>query len=78
MDIVLVIGAKNSSNCNRLKETVETMGKTAYLVSSPREIKDEWFQQKNKIGITSGDSTPEIQVQSILKYLSPRNISLHI
>ena len=50
------------------------MGKPAYLVSSPREIKDEWFQQKNKIGITSGASTPEIQVQSILQYLSPRNI----
>ena len=74
VDIVLVIGAKNSSNCNRLKETVETMGKPAYLISSPREIKDEWFQQKNKIGITSGASTPEIQVQSILQYLSPRNI----
>ena len=74
VDIVLVIGAKNSSNCNRLKETVETMGKPAYLISSPREIKDEWFQQKNKIGITSGASTPEIQVQSMLPYLSPRNI----
>ena len=47
VDIVLVIGAKNSSNCNRLKETVETMGKPAYLISSPREIKDEWYQQKN-------------------------------
>lgn len=74
VDVVLVIGAKNSSNCNRLKETAETMGKPAYLVSDPTEIKKEWLQQKNNIGITSGASTPEIQVESILKYLSPRNI----
>ena len=69
MDIVLVIGAKNSSNCNRLKETVETMGKPSYLISSPREIKDEWLDGKENIGLTAGASAPEILVEEVIKKL---------
>ena len=74
VDLVLVIGAKNSSNCNRLKETAESAGKPAYLINGPEEINDEWIKNKNKIAITSGASTPEIQVKSVIKYLSPDNI----
>ncbi|MQG47334.1 MAG: 4-hydroxy-3-methylbut-2-enyl diphosphate reductase [SAR202 cluster bacterium] len=74
VDLILVIGANNSSNCNRLKETAIAAGKPAYLISSPEEIKSEWLDGIKKIGITSGASTPESQVNNIVSFLSPENV----
>ena len=74
VDLILVIGANNSSNCNRLKETAIAAGKPAYLISSPEEIKSEWLDGIKKIGITSGASTPESQVNNIVNFLSPENV----
>jgi len=74
VDLILVIGANNSSNCNRLKETAIAVGKPAYLISTPEEIKSEWLDGVKKIGITSGASTPESQVNSVIHYLSPENV----
>ena len=74
VDLILVIGANNSSNCNRLKETAIAAGKPAYLISNPEEIKSEWLDGIKKIGITSGASTPESQVNNIVNFLSPENV----
>jgi 4-hydroxy-3-methylbut-2-enyl diphosphate reductase len=74
VDLILVIGANNSSNCNRLKETAIAVGKPAHLISTPEEIKSEWLDGIKKIGITSGASTPESQVNSVINFLSPENV----
>lgn len=74
VDLVLVIGAQNSSNCNRLRETARAEGCTAYLVSGPEEIKDEWLEGVARIGVTSGASTPETLVSAVIDALGPSQI----
>ena len=76
VDIVLVIGAQNSSNCNRLREVAETHGVPAYLVNGPNEIDPAWLEGKAKVGITSGASTPEVLVESIIRALAPEKVTV--
>ncbi|MBI4199022.1 MAG: 4-hydroxy-3-methylbut-2-enyl diphosphate reductase [Chloroflexi bacterium] len=74
VDLVLVIGARNSSNCNRLKETAEAAGLPAYLVSGPEELQPAWFQGVRRVGITSGASTPEELVEAVVASLRPLGV----
>jgi len=74
VELVLVIGAQNSSNCNRLRETARAEGCTAYLVNGPEEIKEEWLKGVTRIGVTSGASTPETLVSAVVEALGPREI----
>jgi 4-hydroxy-3-methylbut-2-enyl diphosphate reductase len=76
VDLVLVIGAQNSSNCNRLREVAETLGVPAHLINGPEEIRAEWLEGKAKVGITSGASTPEVLVESVIQALSPERVTL--
>ena len=76
VDLVLVIGAQNSSNCNRLREVAEALGVEAYLVNSPEEIDPSWLEGKQRVGITSGASTPEVLVESIIQALEPEKVTL--
>ena len=76
VDIVLVIGAQNSSNCNRLREVAAAQGGPAYLVNGPEEIDPAWLVGKNKVGITSGASTPEVLVESVIEALAPDRVTV--
>ncbi|MDA0987750.1 MAG: 4-hydroxy-3-methylbut-2-enyl diphosphate reductase [Chloroflexi bacterium] len=79
VDLVLVIGAQNSSNCNRLREVAEAEGVPAYLISGPADIQDEWLEGVERVGITSGASTPERLVDEVVASLKPtrvRNVEL--
>ena len=76
VDLVLVIGAQNSSNCNRLREVAESLGVPAYLINGPEEIDPAWLKDKKKVGITSGASTPEVLVESVIKKLSPDKVTM--
>ena len=76
VDVVLVIGAQNSSNCNRLREVAEANGAPAYLINGPDEINREWLAGRDKVGITSGASTPEILVASVIDALQPEQVTL--
>jgi len=76
VDLVLVIGAQNSSNCNRLREMAEAQGVPAYLVNGPEEIHPAWLKDKERVGITSGASTPEVLVESIIRALAPEKVTL--
>lgn len=76
VDLVLVIGAQNSSNCNRLREVAEAQGVPAYLVNGPEEIHPDWLEGKERVGITSGASTPEVLVESIIRALAPEKVTL--
>jgi len=69
-DLVIVVGSTNSSNSVRLVEVALEYGaKAAYLVDYASEVKDEWFEGVEVIGVTSGASVPEILVNDLLKYL---------
>ncbi len=68
-DVVFVIGSKNSSNSNRLVDTVRAAGKKAYLIDSYSEIREEWIHQASTVGITSGASAPEMLVDEAVNHL---------
>ncbi len=74
VDIMLVIGAQNSSNCNRLREVAEGEGVPSYLVNGPEEIDDAWLEGVERVGITSGASTPELLVNRVVDYLKPTRV----
>jgi 4-hydroxy-3-methylbut-2-enyl diphosphate reductase len=74
VDLVLVVGAKNSSNSNRLRELASENGIEAYLINGPEDLDDSWLIGKKTVGITSGASTPEVLVNRVLAKLKPKNI----
>ena len=68
-DLVLVVGSPNSSNSNRLRELAERCGTPAYLIDGPDDIKLEWLNDKQCIGITAGASAPEVLVKQVIEKL---------
>ena len=75
-DLVLVVGSVNSSNSVRLVEvSLEYGAKAAYLIDYAAEVKDEWFEGVETIGVSSGASVPEILVKDLLKALADRGYS---
>ena len=69
VDLVLVIGAKNSSNSNRLREIPEARGIPTYLLEEAAELKPEWLKGVKSVGITAGASAPEDLVQDLIEVL---------
>ena len=68
-EVILVIGAKNSSNSIRLTEVAEAAGRRAYLINDAREILASWFEEVTCVGVTSGASAPEHLVQEVVEAL---------
>ncbi|AMO74522.1 4-hydroxy-3-methylbut-2-enyl diphosphate reductase [Pseudomonas citronellolis] len=68
-DLVLVVGSPNSSNSNRLRELAERMGTPGYLIDGAEDLKREWFEGKQRIGITAGASAPEVLVRGVIEQL---------
>ena len=73
-DLVLVIGANNSSNCQRLKDVAIRKGVPSYLILGPEEINFDWLKNVKTVGITSGASTPEKMVQEVIKSIKPDSV----
>jgi 4-hydroxy-3-methylbut-2-enyl diphosphate reductase len=72
-DLVLVVGSTNSSNSVRLVEVAKEYGTpAAYLIDFAAEVKDEWLEGVETIGVTSGASVPEILVKDLLNWLAMR------
>jgi 4-hydroxy-3-methylbut-2-enyl diphosphate reductase len=69
VDMLLVIGAANSSNAKRLVEVARTAGTQAHLINDVRDIQPEWLDGVARIGITAGASTPEILVSQAVATL---------
>lgn len=65
-DILLVIGAKNSSNSNRLRDLGEEFNLPSYLINNAEDIDEKWFKNSKNIGLTAGASAPEILVQEVI------------
>jgi len=72
VDLVLVLGAANSSNANRLREVAEALGTRARLINDVRDIRPEWLEGCARIGVTAGASTPEFLVREVVDYLGGR------
>ena len=68
-DLILVVGSKNSSNSNRLREIAENKRIEGYLIDSEGDIETKWLENKRCIGVTAGASAPEILVQNVVRFL---------
>jgi 4-hydroxy-3-methylbut-2-enyl diphosphate reductase len=74
-DVVLVVGSKNSSNSNRLRELSDKLNTPAYLIDNALDINPEWLAGKNSIGLTAGASAPEILVQEVVEHLKSLGVN---
>lgn len=68
-DVVFVVGSRNSSNSNRLREVAELRGVPAYLVDNADGIDPAWIEGKRRIGVTAGASAPEVLVEAVIERL---------
>ena len=75
IDVLIVIGSKNSSNSNRLAELGTRSGVRSYLIDDAREIRPEWLVTTNRIGVTAGASAPETLVQQVIERLRELGVS---
>ena len=75
VDVVLVIGAQNSSNCNQLREVARAQGVPAYLINGPEDLDAVLLDGATRVGITSGASTPEVLVDEVITALRPDNVT---
>jgi len=71
-ELVLVVGAKNSSNSNRLRELAEKIGATSYLIDNAADIQASWLDGVATVGVTAGASAPEVLVQEVIKALKAK------
>ena len=68
-DVLIVVGARNSSNSNRLREIGEESGLPSYLVADADEIDPDWFRNVDVVGVTAGASAPEVVVEEVVRTL---------
>jgi 4-hydroxy-3-methylbut-2-enyl diphosphate reductase len=68
-DVLLVVGSRTSSNSNRLRELADRAGVNGYLIDGPDDLRREWFEGKNAVGVTAGASAPELLVQQVVDKL---------
>jgi 4-hydroxy-3-methylbut-2-enyl diphosphate reductase len=68
-ELLLVVGAQNSSNSNRLRELAEKIGASAYLIADADCIQQAWLENVKNIGVTAGASAPEVLVQGVVNRL---------
>ena len=68
-DVVIVVGSPNSSNSNRLREVAQTLGVEAHMIDRADEVRPEWLQGRNRVGVSAGASAPEVLVQEVIARL---------
>src|SRR3954466_3692646 len=69
VDVILVVGATNSSNSNRLREIGTEAGVPSYLIADGSELNPEWLKGARAVGITAGASAPEVLVDDVIEAL---------
>jgi len=69
VDVILVVGAANSSNSNRLREIGTEIGVASYLIADGSELNPEWLRGARTVGITAGASAPEVLVDDVIETL---------
>ena len=79
VDVILVVGAHNSSNSNRLCEIGRSMGKPSYLIEDARALQKAWIEDATRVGLTAGASAPEILVVEVLNQIKKwRSIEVEV
>ncbi|WP_298442513.1 4-hydroxy-3-methylbut-2-enyl diphosphate reductase [uncultured Ferrimonas sp.] len=73
-DLVLVVGSKNSSNSNRLRDVAIKCGSKAYLIDGANDVDPQWFEGVSRIGVTAGASAPEVLVQGVIDTLKAHGV----
>jgi 4-hydroxy-3-methylbut-2-enyl diphosphate reductase len=79
VDLILVVGATNSSNSNRLREIGSEEGVPSYLIADGSELDPKWLEGVETVGITAGASAPEVLVDDVitaLRRLGPVDVSV--
>jgi 4-hydroxy-3-methylbut-2-enyl diphosphate reductase len=66
VDVILVVGSKNSSNSSRLREIGRELGRPAYLIDDASHLDEAWFHGVTTVGLTAGASAPELLVQGVI------------
>src|ERR1700722_8540422 len=69
VDMILVVGSKNSSNSNRLREIGAELGRPSYLIDDAAHLQSSWFDGIQTVGLTAGASAPEVLVQGVIEGL---------
>jgi len=69
VDLVLVVGSRNSSNSNRLREVAALDGIPAHLIDGAEQIDPQWLAGRSRIGLTAGASAPEVLVEGVIERL---------
>jgi 4-hydroxy-3-methylbut-2-en-1-yl diphosphate reductase len=69
VDVIIVVGARNSSNSNRLREIGQESGVPSYLVADGSEVRREWLEGKDTVGLTAGASAPDVLVDDVVAAL---------
>ena len=77
VEVILVVGSKNSSNSNRLKEVAVESGTQSYLIDDCSDIDRQWLEDVSTIGITAGASAPENLVTGVIEWISARWPTTH-
>ncbi len=72
VQLLLIVGAANSSNSNRLRELGTMYGVNSYLIAGPQDLKAEWFQEVYQVGLSSGASAPEEVVQQVIAWIQEK------
>jgi 4-hydroxy-3-methylbut-2-en-1-yl diphosphate reductase len=78
-DVIIVVGARNSSNSNRLREIAQEAGLPSYLVADGSEIEAEWVRDAGVVGVTAGASAPEVLVEDVIRalmHIAPSELSV--
>ncbi len=78
VDLLLVVGARNSSNSNRLREVGTQHDIPSYLISDADAIDDSWLEGVQRVGITAGASAPEILVQGVIDHLRTQGVEISV
>ena len=74
-DLILVVGSKNSSNSNRLREIAVNKNIEGYLIDNIDDIQPEWIAGKTRVGVTAGASAPELLVENVVSFLTENGAS---
>src|SRR5258708_3448092 len=76
IDLLLVVGSRNSSNSIRLCEVARAQGVASHLIDNASEIQSAWLESIEKVGLTAGASAPEYLVEDVVKYLKSRGATV--
>ena len=70
VDLLIVVGSKNSSNSNRLRELALKTGTQSYLVDTADDVESSWFNSVTRVAVTAGASAPEVLVQQVVQAIA--------